>query len=94
MRDHCHYTGEFRGAAHRMCNLRYKVPSFIPVVFHNLSGYNAHLFIKELSKYTTKDMNVIAKTKENYISFSVQFQFKNTSTKMETRKLRRKSSDS
>ena len=70
LRDHGHYTGEFRGAAHRMCNLRYKVPSFIPVVFHNLSGYDAHLFIKELSKYTTKDMNVIAKTKENCISFS------------------------
>ena len=73
VRDHCHYTGEFRGAAHRICNLRYKVPSFIPVVFHNLSGYDAHLFIKELSKYATKDMNVMAKTKENYISFSAHF---------------------
>ena len=53
-----------------MCNLRYKVPSFIPVVFHNLSGYDAHMFIKELAKYSTNDMNVIAKLKENYISFS------------------------
>ena len=53
-----------------MCNLRYKVPSFIPVVFHNLSGYDAHMFIKELAKYSTNDMNVIAKSKENYISFS------------------------
>ena len=53
-----------------MCNLRYKVPSFIPVVFHNLSGYNAHMFIKEIAKYSTNDMNVIAKSKENYISFS------------------------
>ena len=70
MRDHCHYTGHYRGPAHRMCNLRYKVPSFIPVVFHNLSGYDKHLFIKELSKYTTKGMKVIAKSKENYISFS------------------------
>ena len=70
VRYHCYYAGEFRGPAHRMCNLRYKVPSFIPVVFHNLSGYDAHLFIKELSKYTDEEMNVISKTKENYISFS------------------------
>ena len=70
VRDHCHYTSEFRGPAHQICNLRYKVPSFIPVVFHNLSGYDAHLFIKELAKYTIEDMNVIAKPKENYISFS------------------------
>ena len=71
VRDHCHYTGLFRGPAHRSCNLRYKVPSYIPVVFHNLSGYDAHLFINELAKYSIKDMNVIAKNKENYVSFSV-----------------------
>ena len=70
VRDHCHHTGEFRGPAHRMCNLRYKVCSFIPMVFHNLSGYDVHLVIKDLSKYTTNNMNVIAKSKENYISFS------------------------
>ena len=70
VRDHCHYTGEFRGPVHRMCSLRYKVPSFIPVVFHNLSRYDAQLFIKELGKHTMKGMNVIAKSKENYISFS------------------------
>ena len=70
VRDHCHYTGYYRGPAHSMCNLRYKVPSFIPVVFHNLSGYDAHMFITELAKYSINDMNVIAKSKENYISFS------------------------
>ena len=45
VRDHCHYSGLYRGAAHSMCNLRYKIPKYIPVVFHNLAGYNAHLFI-------------------------------------------------
>ena len=45
-------------------------PSFIPVVFHNLSGYDAHMFIRELAKYSINDMNVIAKSNENYISFS------------------------
>ena len=70
VRDHCHYTGVYRGASHYGCNLRYKIPSYIPVVFHNLAGYDAHLFIRELAKYT-KDMGVIAKNTEDYISFSI-----------------------
>ena len=49
----------------------YRIPSYIPVVFHNLAGYDAHLFIKELAKHTT-NINVIAKNTENYISFSVK----------------------
>ena len=71
VRDHCHYTGKYRGAAHISCDLRYKIPNYIPVVFHNLAGYDAHLFIKELVKHTTK-IGVIAKNTENYISFSVK----------------------
>ena len=71
VRDHCHYSGQYRGAAQSSCNLRYKIPSYIPVVFHNLAGYDAHLFIRELSKYTTH-MGVIAKNVEDYISFSIK----------------------
>ena len=48
VRDHCHLTGKFRGAAHEVCNLKYRVPKFFPVVFHNLSGYDSNLFIKIL----------------------------------------------
>ena len=48
LQDHCHLTGKFRGAAHKICNLKYKIPKFFPVVFHNLSGYDSHLFIKTL----------------------------------------------
>ena len=48
VRDHCHFTGKYRGAAHNKCNLLYKKPKFIPVVFHNLSGYDSHLFVKNL----------------------------------------------
>ena len=70
VRDHCHYTGFYRGPAYSLCNLRYKIPSYIPVMFHNLSGYDAHLFIRELGGHAT-DMEVIAKNKD-YISFSIK----------------------
>ena len=71
LRDHCHYTGLYRGPTHLLCNLRYKIPSYIPVVFHNLSGYDAHLFIRELGVHTS-GMGVIAKNKQDYISFSIK----------------------
>ena len=60
VRDHCHYSGIYRGAAHSLCNLQYKIPSYIPVIFHNLAGYDTHLFIKELAKHGSK-MGLIAK---------------------------------
>ena len=56
-----------------MCNLRYKIPKYIAVVFHNLAGYDAHLFIRELAKHTNH-MGVIAKTAEDYISFSIKIE--------------------
>ncbi|XP_057305273.1 uncharacterized protein LOC130642205 [Hydractinia symbiolongicarpus] len=72
-RDHCHYTGLYRGAAHSICNLRYKIPNHVPVIFHNLSGYDAHLFIRELGeKYDTQDISCIAENTGNYISFNVK----------------------
>ena len=71
VRVHCHYTALYRGAAHSSCNLKYKIPNYIPVVFHNLAGYDAHLFIRELSKHTT-GMGEIAKNTEDYISFSIK----------------------
>ena len=71
VRDHCHYTGLYRDPAHSLCNLRYKIPSYIPVVFHNLSGYDTYPFIRELGGHTS-DMEVIAKNKEDYISFSIK----------------------
>ena len=71
VRDHCHYTGLYGGPAHSLCNFRYKILSYIPVMFHNLSGYDAHLFIRELGGHAS-DMEVIAKNKEDYISFSIK----------------------
>ena len=46
VRDHCHFTGKYRGAAHNTCNLRYKIPKNIPVIFHNGSTYDYHFIIK------------------------------------------------
>ena len=80
VKDHCHYTGRFRGAAHNSCNLKYKKPKFIPVVFHNLSGYDSHLFIKNLG-YTDGNIDCIPNNKEKYISFT-----KNTVTGSYTNK--------
>ena len=71
VRDHCHLSGKFRGAAHEICNLKYKVPKFLPVVFHNLSGYDSHLFIKTLGN-SKWDISCIPNNEENYISFTKQ----------------------
>ena len=67
VRDHCHLFGKFRGGAHEVCNLKYKIPTFFPVVFHNLSGYNSHLFIKTLGN-SDGDISCIPNNEENYIS--------------------------
>ena len=50
VRDHCHYTEKFRGAAHSISNLKYKTPKEIPVVFHNGSTYDYQFIIKQLAK--------------------------------------------
>ena len=72
VRDHCHYMGKYRALTHRNCSLRYKIPSYIPIVFHKLSGYDAHLFIRELGrKFDTGKIDVIAENKDTYISFNV-----------------------
>ena len=69
VRDHCHFTGKYRGAAHNKCNLMCKKPRVLPVIFHNLQGYDAHLFIKQLAKLEGK-LDCIPSTEEKYISFS------------------------
>ncbi|XP_065665393.1 uncharacterized protein LOC136086829 [Hydra vulgaris] len=67
VRDHCHITGKYRGTAHKDCNLNYKIPKFFPYIFHNLSGYDCHLFIKKLSG---GKLSCIPNNEEKYISFS------------------------
>ena len=71
VRDHCHYTGRYRGPACNSCNLKYRKPDFIPVFFHNLSGYDSHLFIKNLSSHDkNENIDCIPNNEEKYISFT------------------------
>ena len=69
VRDHCHFTSQYRGASHNSCNLQCKKPLILPVILHNLQGYDAHLFIKQLSGLKG-ELNCIPSTEEKYISFS------------------------
>ena len=54
VRDHCHITGRYRGAAHWSCNINFNLSKKILVIFHNLRGYNSHLKIKEIDKFVVK----------------------------------------
>ena len=71
VRDHCHYIGNYRGAAHNICNLRYKIPKDIPVLFHNGSTYHYHFIIKELAKEFEGNFECLGENTEKYITFSV-----------------------
>ena len=71
VRDHCHYTGKYRGAAHDICNLRYKTPKEIPVVFHNGSTYDYHFIMKELAVEFEGLFECLGENTKRYITFSV-----------------------
>ena len=72
VRDHCHYTGKYRGAVvNNICNLRYKIPKEIPAVFHNGSTYDYHFIIKELVKESGGNFECLGENNEKYITFSV-----------------------
>ena len=71
VRDHCHFTGRYRGPAHNSCNLKYRKPKNISVFFHNLSGYDSHLFIKKLGTPDKKEnIKCIPNNEEKYITFT------------------------
>ena len=65
VKDHDHYTGIYRGAAHSICNLRYSTQRDIPVVIHNGSNYDFHLIIKELAKEFREEIHCIPEDKKN-----------------------------
>ena len=67
VRDHCPVTGKFRGAAHGNCNINLQLTKNVPVIFHNLRGYNSHLIFRELDKFDVK-ISVIPNELEKYMA--------------------------
>ena len=82
VRDHCHYTGKFREAAHSNCNLQYKVPKKIPIVFHNGSTYDYHFIIKQLAEDFKGQFECLGENTEKYITFSLPIKEDDNSKKI------------
>ena len=70
VRDHCHVTGKFRGAAHNKCNINLRLPRKLSIIFHNLQGYDDHIIFKELNNFIV-DIAVIPKGIKKYMSIIV-----------------------
>ena len=70
VKDRYHYTGKYRAAAHNICNLGYKIPKEIPIVFHNGSSYDYHFIMKELVKEFEGNFECLGENTEKYITFS------------------------
>ena len=88
VRDHCHYTGKFRGATHNICNLRYKIQREIPVVLRDGSKYDFRLIIKELAEEFKDNFGCLGENTEKYITFSVPLKKINDNGKLITYKLK------
>ena len=72
VRDHCRFTGKYRGAAHNnICNLRFNFANEIPVFFHNGSKYDYHFIIKELAKKSKGQFECLGENIKMYKTFSV-----------------------
>lgn len=70
VRDNCHVTGKYKGSAHSPCNRSFRLTKIIPVVFHNLRGYDSHLIMQEIGKFD-EEVNVVANNMEKCMSFSL-----------------------
>jgi len=86
VRDHCHITGKYRGPAHQSCNLNYKYDDEkfkIPILIHNSKGYDTHLIMQSIAKFSDKKIECIPKTEEKYTTFSIgKLQFLDSMTFM------------
>lgn len=72
VRDHCHITGKFRGASCNKCNLDYNYKNFkLPVIFHNLKGYDSHFILQYVGQMNKGEISVIPNTMEKYMSFTI-----------------------
>ena len=87
VKDHYHYTEKFRGPAHSICNLRYKVPDNIPIIIHNTS-YDNHFIINQLAEEFKGELDCIGENKEKCINFSAPTKKKCDDGKTITKTLR------
>ena len=75
VRDHCHITGQYRGSAHEGCYLKLRISPKefkIPVIFHNLRGYDSHFIMQEIGsigKEHDLELNYIPNNMEKYMAF-------------------------
>ena len=72
VKDHCHITGNYRGAAHNSCNINFSMPNRIPVIFHNLKGYDSHIIIDAITSDTFSTCKLIPQTFEKYIAIILE----------------------
>ena len=71
VRDHCHFTGKYRGTAYSICNLIFNVPNEILLVFHNGSNYDYHFIMKELANEFERQLECLGENIERYRTFSI-----------------------
>ena len=65
VRDHCHITFKFRGAAHKKCNSLLRIPKKLPVIFHNLEGYDGHFIFREPDNFINTNIGVSSNLQKN-----------------------------
>ena len=70
VRYHCHIAGKYTDSTHWSCNINLKLTKKVPVIFHNLRGYDSHLIMGEICKYNVK-VNVIPNGSEKYMTFTI-----------------------
>ena len=70
VRDHCHIAGKYRGSAHLCCNVNLELTKKVPVIFHNLRGYDSHLIMQDIGKFYVK-VSVIPNRLEKYMAFTI-----------------------
>ena len=71
VKDHCHYSGIFRTVAHNNCDLRYKTPKEIAIVFHNGFVYDYHFIIEQLTEESKGKFDCLGENTEKYITLTV-----------------------